>query len=255
MEIRIQNNCEELYWEAARMAVAECKMVAVGALRLCRSIFRTEEEKALENRYGHLFAPYGEGNVGGKILDRMVALSIPAYGNDLRAIEDMLDDPYHAELNAHYYFQTGEVLGEDYALPAFDWENYRATREKDVEQGIAMWMAHEEKKRAFFLSIAEMLWNFDWFADQYQGLVSAEEIEAYHEYCKKIFIEERVFFQPEWLLFSSEEWTGKQSFLQTASVDFFLQTHRDRFALLPACVLSNKTFKDLLWRKYKIKRF
>ena len=113
MEIRIQNSCEELYWEAAKMAIAECKMVAVGALRLCRSIFRTEEEKALENRYGHLFAPYGEGNVGGKILDRMVALSIPAYGNDLRAIEDTLDDPYHAELNAHYYFQTGEVLGED----------------------------------------------------------------------------------------------------------------------------------------------
>ena len=117
MEIRIQNTCEELYWETAKKAVAECKLVALGALRLCRSIFRFDEEQALENRYGHLFEPYGEGNVGEKILDRMVAISIPAYGNDLQAIEEMLDDPYHSELNAHYYFQKGRVLVEDHVLP------------------------------------------------------------------------------------------------------------------------------------------
>ena len=69
MKTYVQNTCEELYWETAKKAVAACKLVLVEALRLCRSIFRSEEEKALETRYGHLFASYGEGNVGGKLLD------------------------------------------------------------------------------------------------------------------------------------------------------------------------------------------
>ena len=29
MEMRIQNTCEELYWETAKKAVAECKLAAL----------------------------------------------------------------------------------------------------------------------------------------------------------------------------------------------------------------------------------
>ena len=255
MKTYMQNTCEELYWETARRAVEECKIVLVEALRLCRSIFRSEEEQALENRYGHLFTSYGEGNIGQKLLDRMLAISIPAYGNNLNAVEDMLDDPYHAELNAHYYFQTGRVLAEDYVFPTFDWETYHETRELDTKKAIAMWEAHEEEKRAFLLSIAERLWAFDDFAEKYQGMLSKETIEEYHDYCKKIFIEERIFLQPEWLLFACEKWQGEESFLaENPCTDFFLQAHKDSLSLLPSEVLKDKAFKAFLAKKYKIKR-
>ena len=255
MKTYMQNTCEELYWETARRAVEECKIVLVEALRLCRSIFRSEEEQALETRYGHLFTSYGEGNIGQKLLDRMVAITIPAYGNDLNAVEDMLDDPYHSELNAHYYFQTGRVLAEDYVFPTFDWATYHETRELDTKKAIAMWEAHEEEKRAFLLSIAERLWAFDDFAEKYQGMLSKETIEEYHDYCKKIFIEERIFLQPEWLLFACEKWQGEESFLaENPCTDFFLQAHKDSLSLLPNEVLKRKTFKAFLAKKYKIKR-
>lgn len=254
MEMRIQNTCEELYWETAKKAVADCKLVAMKALRLCRSIFRFDEQKALENRYGDLFAPYGEGNIGEKILDRMVALSIPAYGNDFGAIEETLDDPYHAELNAHYYFQTGRVLAEDYVFPVFDWEEYRELREVNSKKAIGMWEAHEEKKRDFFLAIAEKLWDFASFAENHQGDLTKEEVEEYHEYCRKIFIEERIFLQPEWLLFACPQWSGKEEFLQkNPRTDFFLQAHRERLSLLSEKVLKDKAFKELLSKKYKVK--
>lgn len=256
MKTYVQNTCEELYWETAKKAVSECKLVVVEALRLCRSIFRSEEEKALETRYGHLFASYGEGNVGEKLLDRMLAITIPAYGNNLNAIEDMMDDPYHSELNAHYYFQTGRVLAEDYVFPAFDWEGYHEAREWDWEKARKMWEANEEEKRNFFLSIAEKLWDFNAFAEKYQGLLTAEEVESYHEYCKKIFIEERIFLQPEWLLFTYEGWGEKESFLtENPCTDFFLQAHKDSLSLLPNEVLKCKAFKTVLSKKYKIKRF
>lgn len=254
MEIRVQNTCEELYWETAKKALAECKLAVEGALQLCRSIFRGEEEKALENRYGYLFAPYGEGDVGGKILDRMVALSIPAYRNNLNAIEEMLDDPYHSELNAHYYFQTGRVLAEEYALPVFDWDSYRETREWDGAKAREMWEMHEEKKRRVFLDIAESIWDFDGFAERYKELLTTEEVTAYHEYCKKIFIEERIFLQPQWLLFSCAQWRGKETFLyENPCTDFFLQAHGEELALLPAYVLKSKALKELLTKRYKIK--
>ena len=256
MKTYIQNTCEELYWETARRAVEECKIVLVEALRLCRSIFRTEETQALESRYGHLFTSYGEGNIGQKLLDRMVAITIPAYGNDLNAVEDMLDDPYHAELNAHYYFQTGRVLAEDYVFPTFDWATYHETRELDTKRAIAMWEANEGEKRAFLLSIAERLWDFEAFAEKYQDMLSAETIEEYHDYCKKIFIEERIFLQPEWLLFACEQWQGVESFLmENPCTDFFLQAHKDCLSLLPGEVLKCKAFKSFLAKKYKIKRF
>lgn len=254
MKMRVQRTCEELYWETAKRAVAECKLVVVEALQLCRSMFRMDEEKALESRYGHLFAHYGEGNVGGKILDRMVAISLPAYGNDLNAIEDMLDDPYHSELNAHYYFQTGRVLAEDYVFPAFDWEAYHELRDLDSKKAMATWLAHEEEKRNFFLSIAEKLWNFDEFAKRYKGLLTTEQVETYHEYCKKIFIEEHVFLQAEWLLFSCVDGQGMDGFLhENCSTDFFLQAHKDCLKLLPECVLKSKAFKSVLAKKYKVK--
>ncbi|MBP3423284.1 MAG: hypothetical protein J6K86_05920 [Clostridia bacterium] len=253
MEIRVQNTCEELYWETAKKALAECKLAVEEALQLCRSIFRGEEEKALESRYGHLFAPYGEGDVGGKILDRMVALSLPAYGNNLVAIEEMLDDPYHSELNAHYYFQTGRVLAEEYVLPVFDWERYREIREWDGAKAIEMWEAHEEKKRIFFLEIAETLWDFDGFTEKYKELLTEEDVAVYHEYCKKIFIEEHIFLQPQWLLFSCAQWRGKEAFLyENACTDFFLQAHREGISLLPAYALKSRALKELLAKRYKI---
>ena len=254
MEMRTKNTCEELYWETAKKAVADCKVVAMEILRLCRSIFRIDEERALEKRYGHLFKPYGEGNVGGKILDRMVALSLPAYQNDLAAIEDMLDNPYHAELNAYCYFQRGHVLVETHTLPTFDWETYHELREWDFAKSREIWEVYEEEKRNFFLAVAEELWDFDGFAQRYAPLVSMEEIEAYHEYCKKIFIEERIFLQPEWLLFSCVQWRGKESFLyENPCTDFFLQAHSESLALLPDCVWKGKALKDLLLKRYKMK--
>ena len=254
MEMRIQNTCEELYWETAKKAVVDCKMVAIEALRLCRSVFRFDEQDALEKKYGDLFAPYGEGDIGKKILDRMVALSIPAYGNDLHAIEDSLDDPYHAELNAYYYFKTGRVLAEDYTLPAFDWENYHEIRDLDGAKGIAMWTAHEEAKRAFYLAIAEKLWDFSSFTTQYNEVLSKEKIEEYHEYCRKIFIEERIFLQPEWMLFSFAGWQGKTSFLyENPCVDFFLRAHKEALSLLPDEVLKCKAVKEAIAKKYKRK--
>ena len=254
MKMRVQRSCEELYWETARRAVTECKLVVIEALRLCRSMFRTDEEKALETRYGHLFTHYGEGNVGGKILDRMVAISLPAYGNDLNAIEDMLDDPYRSELNAHYYFQTGRVLAEEYVFPCFDWGKYHEIRDFDSTQARAMWELHEQEKREFFLSIAEKLWNFEGFAKRYKGLLTEERVEEYHQYCKKIFIEERIFLQAEWLLFSCIDGQGLEGFLfENPCTDFFLQAHKDMLKLLPESVLKNKTFKAMLAKKYKVK--
>ena len=217
-------------------------------------MFRGEEEQALESRYGHLFTPYGEGDVGGKILDRMLALSLPAYGNNLSAIEDMLDDAYHAELNAHYYFQKGRVLAEAYTLPSFDWETYRDLREWNGKKAIEMWEAHETEKRRFFLEVAETLWDFTAFAKKYRELLTEEEVETYHEYCKKIFIEERVFLQPEWLLFSCAQWRGKESFLYDNScTEFFMQAHGDALALLPEYALKSKVLKEMLAKRYKIR--
>lgn len=256
MKTYVQKTCEELYWETARNAVTECKLVVGETLKLCRSIFRMEEEKALENRYGHLFASYGEGNVGEKLLDRMVAISLPAYGNNLDAIEEMLDDPYHAELNAYYYFMRGRVLVEDYVFPTFDWATYHALREWDFGKAREMWEDYEEKKRSFFMSIAEELWDFWGFAERYQAWLTFEQIDAYCQYCKKLFIEERIFLQPEWLLFACEEWDGKESFLmENPCTDFFLQAHQDSLSLLPSEALNCKVFKGFLAKKYKIKRF
>jgi hypothetical protein len=89
-----------------------------------------------------------------------------------------------------------------------------------------------------------------------QRLLTAEEVESYHEYCKKIFIEERIFLHPEWLLFSCEEWEDKERFLtENLGVDFFVQAHKDSLSLLPNEVLKCKAFKTVLSKKYKIKRF
>ena len=115
-----------------------------------------------------------------------------------------------------------------------------------------MWEAHEEKKRQFFLSIAETLWDFDGFALQYGGLVSAAQMQAYHDYCRKIFIEERIFLQPEWLLFSCEKWQGAEGFLyENPCTDFFLQAHRESFSLLPEFVAESKAFKNYCRKNIK----
>lgn len=169
-------------------------------------------------------------------------------------IEDLLDDAYYAEINAHYYLQTGHVLAERYTLPAFDWEKYRALREESVQKAYAMWAAHEEKKRDFYLSRAEELWDFDGFAARYQELLSQEEIECYHQHCKKVFIEERIFLQPEWLLFTVAQWQGKEAFLfENPRVEFFCQAHTGALKFLPSCVFTSKLFKKLLLKRYKLK--
>lgn len=188
------------------------------------------------------------------VLNRMVSLSKPIYRNELTAVEDMLDEPYHAELNAHFYLQRGQVLAEAYILPAFDWDKYRALREEDVRKAYATWAAHEEEKRNFFLAVAEELWDFKGFASRYEELLTQEEIENYHAYCKKIFIEERIFLQPEWLLFSSAQWRGKEEFLyENPRVEFFCREHAAAFKLLPVCVLQSKAFKKMLTKKLKCK--
>ena len=248
-----QNTCEELYWETAKRAVAECKHALGGVLRFCKE-FRATEEYALEEKYGHLFAPFGEGRVAEKIIDRMVALSIPAYQNDLSAIEDMLDNPYHAELNAHYYLKTGRVIYEDYALPCFDWEAYHHIRELDSREARSIWERHEEDKLAFFLSIAEKLWDFPAFYQKYKEWFTQEEVDAYHAYCKKIFLENHIFLQVEWLLFSAVQWKGKEEFLyRNTSTDFFIRAHKESIEALPKTVFQGKAFKNLLSKKYKIK--
>lgn len=168
--------------------------------------------------------------------------------------EDMLDNPYHTELNAHYYLQTGRVLAEDYALPSFDWTKYHAVRELDPRAARSAWEVHEEEKRRFFLSVAETLWDFAAFASRYGELISAEALEAYHAHCRKVFIEERVFLQPEWLLFSCAQWRGKANFLyQEPRVEFFCRSHGGELHLLPKCVLESKAFKEMLGKRYKIK--
>ena len=250
MEVYKKNTCEELYWETAKKAVEECKLALSGLLRLCR-VFRSEE-RILENKYAHLFAPYGEGAVAEKLLDRMVALSIPAYQNDLSAIEDMLDNPYHSELNAHYYLETGRVIAEDYTLPVFDWKKYHALREQDGKKARELWEAHEEEKLRFFISIAEKLWDFSSFKHKYAEWLPLEEMEGYYEYCKRAFIENRVFLQLEWLLFACPQWSGKEEFLyQNMRVDFFLRAHRECVSMLPQSVFEGKIFKKRLSKKEK----
>ena len=168
--------------------------------------------------------------------------------------DDMLDDAYCVELNTHYYLQTGCVLNERYALPTFDWEKFHALREDSFQKAYKMWAVHEEEKRAFFLSLAEELWNFAGFSAQYQELLSQEEIERYHEHCRKIFIEEHIFLQPEWLLFSSAQWQGKEAFLfENPRVAFFFEAHTAALKFLHACVLTCKLFKKLLSKRYKMK--
>ena len=189
------------------------------------------------------------------VLNRTLTVSAPVYRNKLNAVEDMLDDPYHAELNAHYCLDRGQVLAERYVLPVFDWDKYRTLREEDVQKAYAMWAEHEEKKREFFLSVAEELWDFKAFTARYSELLDEEEIERYHAYCRKIFIEERVFLQPEWLLFSSAQWQGKMQFLyQNPRVEFFCQAHTDALKLLPISVLQSKAFKKMLAKKHKLKK-
>ena len=117
------------------------------------------------------------------------------------------------------------------------------------------WEAYEEEKRRFFLSVAERLWNFsDFFSDNYAWL-SQEETEEYHEYCKKIFLEDRVFLLPEWALFSRRQWQGMEDFLyQNPRVDFFLHTHGDCISLLPKQVFEEKAFLKRLSKKQEKKR-
>ena len=168
--------------------------------------------------------------------------------------EEVLDDAYYAELNAHYYLQTGHVLDERYALPTFDWGKYHALREESVRAAYAMWAAHEEEKRSFALSLAEELWNFEAFTSRYDELLNKEEIERYREHCKKVFIEEHIFLQPEWLLFSSAQWQGKAAFLfENPRVEFFCRVHTDALKLLPISVLQSKAFKKMLAKKHKYK--
>ncbi len=189
-----------------------------------------------------------------RALFNKVAVSVTTYRNEPTAVEDILDDPYHAELNAHYYLQRGQVLAEAYVLPVFDWLKYHALREEDSRRAYVMWAEHEQKKRDFFLSVAEELWDFEAFTSRYDELLSQEEIEGYHAYCRKIFIEERVFLQPEWLLFSSAQWQGKAGFLyENPRVEFFCRTHADAFKLLPDCVVKSKAFKKMLAKKLKCK--
>lgn len=188
------------------------------------------------------------------VLNRIAGANAPIYRNDLSAVEDIFDDPYHAELNAYYYLQRGQVLAERYQLPAFDWEGYHALREDSTRKAYAMWAAHEQEKRDFFLSVAEDMWNFDAFAHRYSALLSQEEIDAYHEYCKKIFIEERIFLLPEWVLFSSALWLGREAFLyEDVRVDYFCENHANALRLLPISVLQCKAFKKMLARKHKMK--
>ena len=172
----------------------------------------------------------------------------------LHVDEDMLDNCYHTELNTHYYMQTGKVIAADHTLPSFDWSEYHATRENDGYAARRMWESHEEKKLAFFLSVAEELWDMPSFAMRYKEFLSKEEIEAYHEYCRKIFIEERIFLQPEWLLFSCPQWRGKEEFLnENPQVDFFIRAHGEGIRFLPLYVWQGKALKRLLSKKYRIK--
>ncbi len=188
------------------------------------------------------------------LFNKAAAVNEPTYRNGAMAVEDMLDNPYHAELNAHFYLQRGQVLAEGYILPAFDWSKYHALREEDVQKAYAMWAEHEQKKREFFLAVAEELWNFDAFISRYEELLDKEEMERYHEYCRRIFIEERVFLQPEWLLFSSAQWQGKVEFLyENPQVEFFCRVHANAFKLLPDCVVKSKAFKKMLAKKHKCK--
>ena len=180
--------------------------------------------------------------------------SKPIYCNELTTVEDMLDEPYYAELNAHFYLQRGQVLAERYILPTFDWERYHALREESVAKAYEMWLSHEQTKREFFLSVAEELWDFEGFFSRYEELLTKEQVEAYHTYCKKIFIEERVFLQPEWLLFSSAQWQGKMQFLyENPRVEFFCREHANALKLLPLSVLQSKEFKKMLAKKHKCK--
>ena len=188
------------------------------------------------------------------LLERMTAICTPSARNNLVAVEDMIDDPYHAEINAYYYIDRGQVLAERYILPTFDWECYHALREESVAKAYEMWLSHEQTKREFFLSVAEELWNFEGFFSRYEELLTKEQVEAYHAYCKKIFIEERVFLQPEWLLFSSAQWQGKMQFLyENPRVEFFCREHANALKLLPLSVLQSKEFKKMLAKKHKCK--
>ena len=188
------------------------------------------------------------------VLSRMTSLSKPIYCNEVTTLEEMLDEPYHAELNAHFYLQRGQVLAERYTLPTFDWERYHALREESVAKAYEMWLLHEQEKREFFLAIAEELWNFEAFSARFEEFFSKEEIESYHAYCRKTFIEERVFLQPEWLLFSSAQWQGKIQFLyEEPRVEFFCREHAASFKLLPMYVLQSKAFKKMLVKKLKCK--
>ena len=201
----------------------------------------------------NLIESYWE-NIKSALLDKMTSMVSPVCRNSWVAVEEMLDDPYHAELNAYYYMQRGQVLAEVYSLPVFDWEAYHALREESTKKAYAMWELHEQTKREFFLSVAEELWGFSSFSRRYGELFSQEEIENYYAYCKKIFIEERIFLQPEWLLFSSMQWQGKEQFLyENACVEFFCRNHANALKLLPICVLQNKTFKKMLSKKFKCK--
>ncbi len=255
MEARVQNG-EKLYWDTAKRAIKECKLAEGNLLALCRSNVRFEGIKALQARYGHLFSEEGEpwGRIGSKLIERMVALHFPAYHNDLEAIDEMCDDPYHTELNAHYYLQTGRVLTEDYALPAFDWAQNRILRERDEGAALRAWEEFQKERLALFLSIAEGLWDYPMFVKKYSAVLSAKEMESYYAYCKKVFVEDRVFLQLEWLLFSCPQWQGREAFLfENARTAFFLRAHKGKYELLPACVFESRILRTLLVKKYKVK--
>ncbi len=217
METYLSTTCEETYWKKVRKTVEKWRSV------LCR-------EETSCNLQG-----------------RMSTLVDCAYVN---AEEDVSDNPYYLELNAHYYLATGRILAEDYDLPAFDWAAYHALREQDGEKARKVWEAHEEEKRRFFLSVAERLWNFSSFSAKYRAWLTQEETEQYHEYCQKIFLEDRIFLLPEWLLFSCNQWRGKQAFLyQNPRVDYFLHAHGDSLSLLPKAVFEGKAFLKRLSKK------
>ena len=209
---------EESYWKKVQKAVAKWR------LSLCR------KEKSSYN------------------LQEILAARVVFTYRD--ANEDILDNPYYLELNAHYYLATGRTLAEDYDLPAFDWAAYHALREQDGEKARKVWEAHEERKRRFFLSVAERLWGFSAFSAKYHAWLTQEETESYHKYCQKIFLEDRIFLLPEWLLFSCKQWGGKQAFLyENSRVDYFLHAHGDSLSLLPKAVFEGKAFLKRLSKK------
>ncbi len=245
MEARIGKAYGKAYEGRKKRAGGREKWTACDLLALCRGNAFLSAEVLRKSK---LFSKDTED----RGLERAVARAFPAYRNDLDAIDEMREDPYHAELNAQYYLRTGRLLTEDYHLPVFDWAENHALRELNERAAREAWEEFEEKRRRLFLSVAEGLWNYPAFAKKYRAVFSEEEMNAYYEYCKRVFIEDRVFLSLEWLLFSCPQWQGRKAFLyENPCTAYFLRAHGTRLALLPKSVFGSRTLRKILMKKYK----